>query len=314
MKKINFIIMAIIAIGMSLSITSCRTYHEDKYIDVKPNQTAFVIPLEMGTANQKQLKSLEFLKQHQIAAKRIQIPTVWHSKGYMWFSGEFIPTVAVILVDRTPITREWTSVEGTGTSGKNQAVVVESSNSIGFRINITCTASILEETTATYQYWYGGKTLGEVMDENVRSYIQENLSTNFGRRELAACQNDRSAVFKVMKDSTIAFFERRGITIDNIGSAGEFSYLNEEIQTAINTEFVAKKKRDAAVNEVAAAQLYAQASEAIKAQKQLDADITVKLAMAEAIKEGKLPMPATLVVGSGMSMFDIWGIKNMGSK
>lgn len=314
MRKLTFAIVALFAFVTIFTTTSCKPFHEEKYIDVKPNQTAFVIPLEVGTSNQKALKSLEFLKQHQIAAKRIQVPTVWHQTG-RGNTGEWIPTVTVILVDRTPITREWTGDAGSGTSKSNQEIVVESRNSIGFGVNITCTASIPEETTATYQYWYGGKTLGQVMDDNVRSFIQDILTTGFGKRDLISCQNERTEVFKTMKDSTIAFFEQRGIRLDNIGAAGEFHYLNPEIQAAVNTEFIAQKKYDASIKEVAAAKQYALASEAIKAQKQLDADINIKNAFADALRAGHITTPNTVVMGgTNTSLMDVWGIKNIGGK
>lgn len=308
MKKILFVALAI-----GLLFTSCRPYHEDIYVDILPNETAFLIPLEEGTQEfQTKFNSAEYLETRQVAAKRVYTPTIWHQTGHIKLRGEWIPTVVVVKVDRAPVTREWTSDENTGTSTQSQDINVESQESIGFGIGITCTSSIPEELASTFLYYYNGKTLEEVMDNNVRSYIQDILTSEFGIRELSKCQGERKEIFNVMKTKTAAFFIKRGVRLDNIGAAGEFHYLNPEIQTAINLEFVAEKKRDAAENEVAAAQQFLRAASAIKAQKKLDAEILIMEAFAEAIRTGKLPVPNTFVTGENMTLMDIYGATKLG--
>ncbi len=310
MKKFS---LAILVIALA---TACnrKPYQEEKYVDINPNETAFVIPLEQGTkADQKQLKSIEYLEEKKVASKRIYTPTIWHQTGRYENEGEWIPSVIVIKVDRSPVTREWTKASNTGTSSENQQINVESSNSIGFTVGITCTASIPEEDASKFLYWYSGKTLDKAVDDNVRSFVQDILTREFGQRDLTACQKERKAVFDVMKEKTTEFFASRGIRIDNIGAAGEFNYSEPEIQTAINSQFIAEKKNDAAKNEVMAAEQYAKASEAIKSQKNLDAQVNLTNALAEAIKEGKLTWPQTLVLSPGMSLMDLYGAKNLNS-
>ena len=109
MKKLSFAIL-IIALA-----TGCnrRPYQEEKYIDINPNETAFVIPLEQGTkGDQKQLKSIEYLEQKKVATKRIYTPTMWHQTGRYENDGEWIPSVVVIKVDRSPVTRGSTPISG----------------------------------------------------------------------------------------------------------------------------------------------------------------------------------------------------------
>jgi hypothetical protein len=310
MKKSIFLIVAFV---IGLMVTSCRPYHEEVYVDIQPNETAFLIPLEEGTQdNQEMLKSAEYLETRKVAAKRVYTPTIWHQTGRIRIKGEWIPTVIVVKVDRAPVTREWTEDTETGTEKTKQDINVESKESIGFGIGITCTASIPEELASTFLYYYNGKTLENVMDNNVRSFIQDILTSEFGIRELSQCQAQRKEIFNVMKQRTTEFFLERGVRIDNIGAAGEFHYINPEIQTAINLEFVAEKKRDAAENEVAAAQQFARAANTIAAQKELDANILIMEAFAEAVRTGKLPVPQTLVMGSGgMSLMDVYGAQNL---
>jgi hypothetical protein len=311
MKSIKRI--AFIAVVFVITFSSCRRpYQEDLYADIESNETAFVIPLEQGTEDgQKQFKSLEYLEKQKVATKRVYIPTIWHQTGRYRHQGKWIPASRVIVVKRAPVTREWTSDNNTGTSSKNEGITVESSNSIAFKVGVTCTGSVPEETTASFLYFYGGKTLEEVMDNNVRSFVQDILTREFGGRDLTGCQKERKAVFDEMKAQTVKFFESRGLRIDNIGAAGDFNYVNSDIQDAINLEFVAEKKNDAAVNEVAAAKKFMEAADAIKKQKELDADINIKNAIAEAIREGKLNVPQSLVMGSGMGLLDIYAMKNL---
>lgn len=115
----------------------------------------------------------------------------------------------------------------------------------------------------------------------------------------------------MMKDSATSFFKLYGLNIINLGVAGEFSYSDPEIQTAINTKITSLMKVSAADNEVDAANKFAQAADAIRKQKELDADVQIKLAFAEAIKSGNLPVPNTVVFGNGGSMLDLWAIKNI---
>jgi hypothetical protein len=311
MKKTVFAILTTLSLFFLFTSCARRPYQEEKFVDIGPNETAYVIPLEQGTKNQKALKSVEYLEEKKVASKRIYTPTVWHQTGRWDSDGEYIPSVIVIKVDRSPVTREWTKSGDSGTSRSNQQINVESSNSIGFTVGITCTASVPEDQTSTFLYWYGGKSLSQVIDDNIRSYVQENLTRNFGQRDLTKCQLERKDVFTDMEQKTKDFFTTRGIRIDNIGAAGEFTYTEPDIQVAINSQFIAEKKNDAAKNEVAAAQEYAKAGEAIKSQKNLDAQVNIMNALAEAIKSGRLQVPQTLVMSPGMSLMDLYGAKNL---
>lgn len=294
------------------AVFSCRPYQEKIYEEVAHNETAFVIPLEEGTkTNQTSLKSIEYLREKKVAQKRIYNPTKWHQNGRAYFSGKWIPTLKIIKVDRSPVTREWTEDNDTGTGEKREEIEVESRESIAFRVKITCTSSIPEEEAPEYLYWYKGKDLAEVMDLNVRSFIQDILTSEFGSRDLAACQQERSEVFGIMKSKTIEFFSKRGINIDNLGAAGGFGYVDKTIQTSINEKFQSKMKIESANNEVLAAKKFAEAAESIRKQKELDADIEIRKAEAQMklkwdghlgdgwtiIEGGKSSIPGSIILG-----------------
>lgn len=315
MKKVIYLLIAVIG----LSLFSCKPYQESLYVDIKPNETAYLIPLEKGSKNgQAKMNSESYLEDQKVAAKRVNIPTRWQQTGRFGNTGKWIKTVTVIVVDRAPVTREWTDGDN-GTSTKKEHITVESKNSIGFGIPITCTASIPEDRTSRFLYEYSGKSLDYIMDYEIRAYIQDKLTAGFGSRDLKVCQEERQTIYDDMKVATIKHFAEKGIKINTIGAAGDWTYLNKEIQDAINLEYVAQKKLDASQKEVDAANKFLEAQRAIEAQKKLDVDILIKQsqanlnnALADAARAGKLPMPTNLtIIGDDKGVFDIYASKKM---
>lgn len=290
-------------IMLAVVLTSCGPYKEPKYVEVGTNATAFHIPLEQGSKeNQKVLKSVDYLEKNKVVAQRVCINQIEISTGRMYWDYKWIPTDTVIVVHRAPVTLEW------------KDLVAESKESIGFKIPINATASVTEENAARFLYNFGGQSIEWVMDHNVKPFIIDVLTMEFGARDLEACQEYRNIIYDTMKVRTVRYFKEYGLSIVNLGVSGEFSYIDQSIQDAINTKFTSSMKITAAQNEAAAAIKFTQAAEAIKKQKELDADVQVKLALAEAIREGKLTWPSTLVIGKDGNLMDIWGAKNLNTK
>ena len=304
MKKVMFHSAALLF--LTTFFTSCfGPYKQQKYVTIGTNETAFMIPLETGTqAGQKMLKSVDFLEQKKISAKRVYIEQKEISTGRMGWDYIYIPTDTVVIVHRAPVTCNWE-----GEKGLN----VESIESIGFNIPVNSTASVLEEDAAEFLYHFGGQDIGYVMDHNVRPYILDLLTTEFGKLKLDECQSMRNAVYDTMKSRTIRFFKGYGLTIINLGVAGEFTYTDAKIQDAINTKFTSEMKITAAQNEADAANKFAAAAESIKKQKELDADVNLKNAIATALTNGKITLPTTLVMGKDASILDLFGIKGLSS-
>jgi hypothetical protein len=58
-------------------------------VEIKPNESAYVIPLESGSKeNQKQLQSVKYLEEKKVVSQRIYIPTQWHQTGRWDNDGE----------------------------------------------------------------------------------------------------------------------------------------------------------------------------------------------------------------------------------
>lgn len=306
MKMLN-ILFLFVAIML---LIGCGPAKIPVYEPVGPNETAFVLPLEgENLENQKQFKSIDYLASKKVAAKRIMIPTKKFKKGRMWNNFIYERNVLVIKVDRAPVTREWTMEEASGTNSTNEALYMESKESIEFGIPLTVTAYVKEENTARYLYFYAGKQLEKIIDLNVRSFCQAYLSNKFSGHILETGRGMKAEFIIALFDSAKVFFEEKGITISIIGAAGGLRYSSDDIQTAIDQKFAAEIDKEKAKDVRAAAEEFAKAAVAQKKKIALELDKTkmeAKLLMAKAWYEkwdGKLPekiVPAGTIPFLGM--------------
>lgn len=269
MKKFIFVIGLLLLIS---SLTGCRKYDKPEFVTIKPNQTAFVVPLEGKTSEQGKFDSEDFLAKAQVSTKRIQIPHKWVQTGRWKNTGHYIDTVRVIIVDRNPETREWTNDVESGTSAKAQGFIGESSDSIKFSLGISATAQIMEKDSAKFLYQYSGKSLAQVMDFEIRNKIGTVLLEKYGTMNMALIRKSKTEVIEHVRKNVEPYFENRGITLSNIGYVGDLQYVDPKVQEAINEAFNAKQRQDAqtivnetllakANNEIAVAEAEAKAVE-----------------------------------------------------
>jgi len=241
MKKRKHFLTLIIAI-FALSIFGCvKPPKVEMIIEIDTNETAFLVPLEGKTkAGQAKFMSLEYLEEAKVATKRITLPQRGKRIGRFSHQITWIPTVRIIKVDRTPITREWTKDSKTGTSKRDQAIWVESKDSIGFSVGVNITALISENNASNFLYYYAGKSLYSVIDENIRGFVTSILSREFGSRSLTNCKTDKKTISELALKETRDNFSDMGISITNLGLVGGLTYEDKEIQIAINEAYVAE--------------------------------------------------------------------------
>ena len=240
MRKVLFAVLII-----SVLFTGCRKpYDEPEYVEISPSQTAYLVPLDGDTKNnQAKMDSMEFLQDAKVATKRIRINHRWNQTGRRSWMGEWISSERLIIVERRPETREWTSDPQSGTSSKNQAVETESKGSIGFIIGLSVTAQINEEDATNFLYRYNNKPLSQIMDEEIRNTIESRFNEACSKLELSEIMAGKAQILQGVREIAIPYFKKKGITITNIGYKGQFSYSDKNIQTAINEQFIAEKER-----------------------------------------------------------------------
>ena len=232
-------LMPILMLGILAIMASCGPARVIPYETIETNETAFLVPLE-GASKDKQGKfmSLDFLKEAKVATKRVMIPVKEYSTGRMYYDYKWLRTMRVITVNRTPVTREWTDDATTGTTVKNEAIEVESLDSIGFKLGVNITAMVSEKDASLFLYTYAGKSLASVVDEDVRGKVLSLLSREFGARDLATCKKEKSIIFDQARKEVSDHFKHFGVTISNLGHSKGLTYVDKEIQTAINQAYV----------------------------------------------------------------------------
>jgi len=230
---------ALLTLILLTALTSCGPARVIPYETIETNETAFLVPLEGATKeNQGKFMSLDFLKEAKVATKRVMIPVKKYSTGRMWMDYKWIPTMRVIKVNRTPVTREWTSDETTGTTTKDESIEVESLDSIGFKLGVNITAMIHEDDASLFLYTYAGKDLASVVDQDVRGKVLSILSREFGSRELALCKKEKKVIFDLARKEVGEHFKRFGVNISNLGHSKGLTYVDKEIQTSINQAYI----------------------------------------------------------------------------
>lgn len=256
MQKNNVVSMfwvLVLAIS-SLTMSGCgfiKPFDVPEFIEIESNETAFVVPLEGDIGKQEKFESVEQLQAQKIATKRVQIPHRWNKTGRFPASGEWIDTIRVIRVDRTPVTRQW-SADSAEKNQPDTAIWVESKDSVGFSTGFSCSAYVREEDAAKFLYWYPSKSLGEVMDKEIRARIQKNVAEVAAKFELDELRGKKQDIISEVRTDITSFFSERGITITIIGMFGGMTYENADIQKSIDEVVIAQQQKNVAEAETEA--------------------------------------------------------------
>jgi hypothetical protein len=282
-------------------INGCKPYDRPEYVEIDTSDTGFLIPLEGDTAQQDKFQSEDYLRARKVAAKRIQILHRWSQQGRLWIDGQWIPTVRLVKVNRSPVTREWMTSDSHSADGQHRpgpgdrAIWIESSDSVGFSMGFTCTAFIAEEDAARFLYWYPSGSLADVMDKEVRGRIQQISAGVAAKYPLDQLRSKKQEISDAVSRDLTTFFSNRGITVTTAGMFGGMTYENPAIQKSIDDTFIAQQ-----LKVVSAAKFEAQQKEndriqleaegmAVKARQEAlglaDARRTAASAEAEAIRE-----------------------------
>ena len=266
----NLISLLVAALFAGL-FTGCEGPAKREFnVDANSTETLFVMALEKGTDGAATQAKLE-AGPTRLREKRVNIPM--RKWVYDWGDGKYkwLATVATIRVDTQPVTREWTSSTETGTTAKDEALLVKSKDGVLFKLGATIRALIQDPDTDAYLSFYGthkdapdkdkkedanyilcnyhGRPLAEVVDTDVHNYCQSRLSRYFGLVPLVTGRGEAPKYFEQTLEDARVFFKRRGITIANFGSSEGLGFVNGEVQNAIDRRFLATKDQEIALQE-----------------------------------------------------------------
>lgn len=311
-KRIILLTIMIIATG---SLVACKPYDTPELVTIEASQTAFLIPLVGDTANQALFESEELLEKAKVATKEVEITHRWLQTGRYASSGKWIPDVKLIIVERKPETREWTSDKDSGTSAANQAIYAESKESIGFSVGMNCTAQIDEENATKFLYRYNNKTLADIMDTEIRARVESDFVEQCAKYTLNGILENKEIIMDEVREDVTSYFADRGITINNLGMKEGLTYEDPSIQQSINDKFSSEQKIITSKNEAESVKIEAQGiadAALIKAEAEAEANKKIAASITSALTrqtiaetwDGKLPV----VQGSGATIIDLGDI------
>jgi hypothetical protein len=270
---------------------------------ILPNESAFWVPdVGANKDSQNQLDSEEFLRANKLAVKRFVIP---HAKlsnsGGAWNWDYYVPTGRLIIVDRTPYSREWVDAHDRGTSAKKEGFPCQSKEGLNITAGVSIGVSVTETNSPKYLYHFGilpaqgdrsngeviftsvyySRRLADVMDDVGRKKVQTLVCSEIGSRKFDDANADMNLIMEKIKTQAEAYFASVGITLDFIGWADTFTF-DKPIQDAVNRVYIATQ------------------DEAIARKLQPYTEVIEALAAAQALRafgektDGKLP---TTIVG-----------------
>ncbi len=214
------------------------------------NEEGFLIPYVGDTRKQTSTNNEDFLRANLVATKQIRIPQQWIQLGYetTGWNGEWRDAAKLIKVDKSPVTREWTADPNTGTSNRNEAIWVMTSDQVEFSTGWTCTARIASRDDAVkFLHNYPSGSLQSVMDTEVRAKIQAVFGLEVTDLPMDELRKNATPHLKRVVGDVTKFFEERGITITNLGISGGFVYKDKAIQDMLVKVFNAEQETSIAV-------------------------------------------------------------------
>lgn len=238
--------LALLALPL-LSMGCVKPYDRPEYLEIDTSDTGFLIPLEGETTAQTRFQSEDYLAQRKVAAKRVEITHRWSQEGRYETEGRWIPSVRLVKVNRSPVTREWTMPQGPTHNGSiarglvDKAIWIESADSVGFSMGFTCTAFIAEDDAAKFLYWYPSGSLANVMDTEVRGRIQQVAAEVAAKYSLDLLRARKQEIADSVRRDVTNFFSLRGVTVTTVGMFGGMTYENPAIQKAIDETFIAQQ-------------------------------------------------------------------------
>lgn len=284
--------MGMFAVLLVPFMTGCTPYEPVKLEQIQPNEAGFLIPLLGKTADQVHTDNLEDLKKNIVNVQQVQIPQQWVKTGYFYLSGEWRDAAILIQVDMSPVTREWTADENSGTSNKKEAIWVMTSDQVEFSTGWTCTASIPSPDDAVkFLHQYRNRSLQQVMDTELRARIQTAWGIEVTDLPMTELRSKATPHIKSVVDEVTKYFMEKGIMITNLGITGGFVYKDPTIQATMVRVFNAEQEKSIATAESVAQEERNKTvtftakgkADAMKLEKEAEAD-GIKV-VAQAIKE-----------------------------
>ncbi len=232
-----------------LFTAGCRKPFEPIKLEViEPHEVGFLISNE--NVKDQSTTSPEDFTSNMVNSQQVKIPQMWIQLGYetMGYNGEWRDAARFIKVDRSSVTREWTADPNSGTSAKNEAIWVMTSDQVEFSTGWSCTAKIdTRADAAKFLANYKNGSLEQVMDQEIRAKLATEFGLNVTDMPMDALRKGATPILTKTVTDVKAFFLERGITITNLGITGGFVYKDAKIIAKMVEVFTAEQEKSIAI-------------------------------------------------------------------
>ena len=253
--------IAAIALALLAPVPSRAYYDKSDYTEpyfILPNESAFWIP-DVGDNKSSQAKfgSEDYFRDNKIAAKRFIIPHTKLEGSGLW-SNYYVPAGRLIIVERTPYSREWVDAQDRGTAHSKQGFPCQSKEGLNITVGIAIGTSISEDNAPKFLYRFGinpppgnrtdpvvlftsvlqSRSLVQVMDTVGRNKVQALVCNEIGSRTFIEANLQATQIMESVRKNATTYFATVGITLDYLGWADTMEF-DAAVQKAVNDKFVA---------------------------------------------------------------------------
>jgi regulator of protease activity HflC (stomatin/prohibitin superfamily) len=263
-----------------------RPFQPIKLEVIQPNEEAFLLPFTENIEKQQSTNTEEYLRRNLVHSQQVKIPQQWVPTGYEYSAanGAWRDAAILVRVDKSPVTREWTADPNSGTSSKNEAIWVMTSDQVEFSTGWTCTARVATRDDAVkFLHNYPNGALQQVMDQEVRAKLQSEFGLEVTDLPMEELRTKASPHIKRVVETLVKGFSERGITITNLGISGGFIYKDPSIVKMHVEVFNAEQKKQIAVSE-ASTQIEKNKTIQLEAEAKSKAILEEQQGVAEGIK------------------------------
>ena len=256
----RFLLMATLLLFGLGAAPAYAYYDKSDYAEaytILPNESAFWVPdIGANKDSQGQFDSESYLAANKLAVKRFLVP---HTKlqGSGSFFDFYVPAGRLIIVDRTPFSREWVA-GNRGTSTRDESFPCQSKEGLDVSVGVSIGASVLEISAAKYLYRFGvlapvgdrgdprtiftsvyySRKLSDVMDDVGRKLVQTVVCKEISSRTFDKANEEANLIMENVKKAGSDYFATVGITLDFIGWADTFTF-SKDVQAAVNRKYIA---------------------------------------------------------------------------
>jgi hypothetical protein len=242
---------------------------------ILPNESAFFIPdTGANKDSQAQFNSEAYLQDKKIAVKRFIIPhqKLSGSGGASWLSTGwdfYVPTGRLVIVDRSPYSREWVASHNRGTSPHDESIPCQSKEGVNITVGVSIAASVSEDNAARYLYHFGvlppsdaagrpldrsapatiftsvyySRRLSDVMDDVGRKRVQTLVCNEIASRTFDQANDEAVKIMDNVRKAAADYLAGVGVTLDFIGWGDTFTF-DPDVQKAVNDKRNAEALKD----------------------------------------------------------------------